>query len=49
MVVGFTVDQHDITIYVHISSCEWTVLSLFGDNTILTGDDIALVKKQLYD
>ena len=47
---SFTVSIHDLAVFVHTSSRGWTILLLYVDDMILTGDDsadIAFVKQKL--
>jgi hypothetical protein len=49
---GFSVSAHDLALFVHVSPRGWTLLLLYVDNMIITGDDpeyIAFVKARLSD
>jgi hypothetical protein len=50
--VGFSASAHDLTLFVHVSPRGRTLLLLYVDNMIITGDDpeyIAFVKARLSD
>ena len=49
---GFLPSDHDLVLFVHMSSCGRTLLLLYVDDMIITGDDtdyIAFVKARLPD
>jgi hypothetical protein len=49
---GFSVSAHDLALFVHVSPRGWTLLLLYVDDMIITGDDpeyIAFVKARLSD
>jgi hypothetical protein len=48
----FSTSSHDLALFVHVSACGRTLLLLYMDNIIITGDDpeyIAFVKTHLSD
>jgi hypothetical protein len=51
-VAGFSTSTHDSALFVHVSPCGWTLLFLYVDDMIITGDDpeyITFVKARLND
>jgi hypothetical protein len=48
----FSASAHDLTLFVHVSPCSQTLLLLYVDDMVITGDDpeyIAFVKTHLSD